>query len=171
MAKGIIKKFQKVMIPKQGNLRMITATGVIFMLLLAFSGCATSYWHFEQSPMITQIFDSYQSLPDHNYYFSGWEKKPDAIAGIHRNYTLTKDSGFGLKWKKFDPSAAALKEMVDGMHKQLGRKPNGALILDTTGSQVGVIYSLSNAIRRIKTVEDKRIAIWVYYSDDVASGP
>jgi hypothetical protein len=163
--------FAKVMITKQGELRMITATGLIFMLLLAFSGCATSYWHFERSPTITQIFDSYQSLSDHNYYFTGWEKKPDAIAGIHRSYTLTKDSGFGRKWKKFDPSATALKEMVDGMHKQLGRKPNGALILDATGRQEGIIYSLSNAIRRIKTVDDKRIAIWVYYPDDVAYGP
>lgn len=159
------------MIFKQGHQRMITAIGLVLILFLAFSGCATSYWHFEQSPMITQIFDSYQSLADHNYYFTGWEKKPDAIAGVHRSYTLMKDSGFGLKWKEFDPSATALKEMVDGMHKQLGRKPNGALILDATGRQVGVIYSLSTAIRRIKTVEGKRIAIWVYYPDDVAFGP
>lgn len=159
------------MTPKQGDLRMITVIGLIFMLFLAFSGCATSYWHFEQSPMITRIFDAYQSLPNQNYYYTGGEKKPDAIVGMHHSYTLTKDSGFGRKWQVFDPSATALKEMVDGMHKQLGRKPNGALILDTTGRQVGVIYSLSNTIRRIKTVEDKKIAIWVYYPDDVASGP
>lgn len=160
-----------VMIPKHGGLKMITATGLIFMLFLAFSGCATNYWHFERSPTITQLFDSYQSLADHNYYFTGWEKKPDGIAGIHGSYTLTTDSGFGNQWKKFDPSATALKDMVDGMHKQLGRKPTGALILDATGRQVGVIYSLSNAIRRIKTVDDKRIAIWVYYPNDAKYGP
>ncbi len=81
------------------------------------------------------------------------------------------DSGFGSQWKKIDPSATALKDMVDGMHKQIGRKPNGALILDATGLQVGVIYSLSNAIRRIKTVDDKQIAIWVYYPNDAKYGP
>lgn len=161
---------KKVVIIKHGDLRMLTAIGLIFILILAFSGCAINSWHFEQSPMITQIFDAYQSLPDYKYYFTGWEKKPDAIAGIHRSYALTKDSGFGRKWKKFDPGATTLKEMVDGMHKQLGRKPNGALILNATGNQVGVIYSLSNAVRRIKAVQDKRITIWVYYSDDVASG-
>ena len=163
--------FTNVMIPKHGGLKMITATGLIFMLFLAFSGCATNYWHFERSPEITGLFDSYQSLPDHNYYFTGWEKKPDALAGIHDGYTLTMDSGFGSQWKKFDPSATALKDMVDGMHKQIGRKPNGALILDATGLQVGVIYSLSNAIRRIKTVDDKQIAIWVYYPNDAKYGP
>ena len=162
---------KKVMIPKQGHPGTITASGMVLTLFLTFSGCVTSYWHFEQSPMITRIFESYQSLPDHNYYFTGWEKKPDALAGIHRSYVLTEDSGFGRKWQALAPSPTALKEMVDGMHKQLGRKPNGALILDAAGRQVGVIYSLSNAIRRIKPVEAKRIAIRVYSPDDVASGP
>jgi len=49
------------------------------------------------------IFKSYQILPDHRYYYSGAEGRPDAIMGIHPDYTLET-----TQWTEIDLTERSL---------------------------------------------------------------
>ena len=56
---------------------------------------------------ISQIFETYQILPNHKYYISAWGNIPYAIIGIHENYTLRE----GL-WKEVNLTPQLLRSWV-----------------------------------------------------------
>ena len=84
----------------------------------------------------TQIFETYQILPNHKYYISAWGNIPYAIIGIHENYTLRK----GL-WKEVELTSQLLRSWVFQMEPIYGYPPYGSNILDHEGNRLGVWYS------------------------------
>ena len=110
------------------------------MVFLALSGCSMSkYGRLESDRGIKQSFETYQVLPNHNYFFRGVSSKPTVIVGIENSYVLN------LKmWVPIDTDSEDFRRLIDivslqGMGKAF--EPWGFKIFDHTGSYVGVWYS------------------------------
>jgi hypothetical protein len=90
----------------------------------------------QRNAEISQIFETYQILPNHKYYISAWGNIPYAIIGIHENYTLRE----GL-WKEVNLTPQLLRSWVFQMEPIYGYPPYGSNILDHKGNRLGVWYS------------------------------
>lgn len=99
-------------------------------------GISLKYGKLERSKEITKIFETYQILPDHKYYYSGWGPVPYAIIAIDSQYKLRK----GL-WNPVEATVPMLRKWVREMDMIYGYAPYGSRILDHKGRQLGVWYS------------------------------
>ena len=114
---------------------------LIYLPLLIPSGWAVEvlgmkFGTLKRDAEITQIFETYQILPNHKYYISAWGNIPYAIIGIDKNYTLRE----GL-WKEVDITPQLLRSWVFQMEPIYGYPPYGSNILDHEGNRLGVWYS------------------------------
>jgi hypothetical protein len=114
---------------------------VLFVLIFAFSACAGSYGRVQENGKVNQIFITYQVLDDHRYYFSGPENRPEAILGVHQDYTLET-----TQWTQVSLTKEQLKEWVDVLnfyfHDLTHNRPYGYVILNPSGKQMGIWYSI-----------------------------
>jgi hypothetical protein len=138
---------------------MLLAAVILMVSLLA--GCASNQkargnmGTLKLSLEVSQIFQTYQVLPEYRYFFHGSVNKPNAIMGIDRNYTLVT-----RLWKEApDLTSEQLKRWVDRI---LGYLPPvrtfGAYILGPDGEQVGIWYS-PYPDAPVSVQPDKRIEI------------
>jgi hypothetical protein len=92
------------------------------------------------------------------YYFTGPEGRPDAIMGIYRDYTLET-----TQWTEIDLTEEQLKKLIDWInfhHRDNTRYyPDGFLILDHDGRQVGIWYSIWDWTTVI-VEENRRIMVY-----------
>jgi hypothetical protein len=115
------------------RLSAVIGLGLLFLLC----SCANSnYGKLEATQEITKIFDNYQILSDHSYYYSGLHGVPDAIVGIHSSYSLKSKM-----WQQVDFSSLLLRKWVDRMSYVHTVTPRGAWILGPDGNRIGVWYS------------------------------
>ena len=115
--------------------RLSTALGIGLLIMLC--SCTTSnYGKLQANPEITKIFDDNRILVDHSYYYSGLQGVPDAIIGLHTNYTLKSKL-----WQAIDFNSQLLKTWVNRMAYVHLVTPRGAWILDPEGQRIGVWYS------------------------------
>jgi hypothetical protein len=115
------------------RLSVVIGLGLLFLLC----SCASSnYGNLETNQEITEIFDNYQILSDHSYYYSGLQGVPDAIVGIHSSYSLKSKM-----WQQVDFSSFVLRKLVDRMSYVHIVTPRGAWILGPDGNRIGVWYS------------------------------
>jgi len=121
---------------------LLPAACLLMVSLLA--GCASNpearqnLGTLRLSSEVSQIFETYQVLPNHRYYYSGSSTKPKAIIGIDQNYSLDT-----RLWKEAaDLNSEQLKRWVDQI---LGFRPPvrtfGSSILSASGQKVGIWYS------------------------------
>jgi hypothetical protein len=114
---------------------------LLFMFIFALSACAGNYGRVQKSGKVDQIFKTYQVLDDYRYYFSGRENLPEAILGVHQDYTLET-----TQWTRVSLTEQQLKKWVDGLdfyfHDLPHHYPYGYAILDSSGKQVGIWYSI-----------------------------
>ena len=114
---------------------------ILIVLLIIVIGCAENYGRLVRDAEANKIFKSYQILPGHRYYYSGPEGRPDAIMGIHPDYTLET-----TQWTEMALTEEKLKKLIDWInfhHRSNTRHyPDGFLILDHDGRQVGIWYSI-----------------------------
>ncbi len=114
---------------------------LFFISLIVLAGCAQNYGRLQRNEEVDKIFKTYQVLPDHKYYYSGPEGRPDAIMGIHKDYTLET-----TQWVQFNISGNTLKKGVDSINfhnsNRVRNYPYGFIIFDPDGRQVGVWYSI-----------------------------
>ena len=122
----------------------IKRAGVTFVALLVLAGtlgCTEKYGRLKRSFEANQIFEAYQVLPHHNYYFSGPEGRPDAILGLHQNRHLKSS-----QWTPVELTPQQLKKMVDWLNFHYPNRtryyPYGAEIFDDAGNRVGLWYSI-----------------------------
>ena len=106
----------------------------LFFLLCSCAG--SNYGKLEASQEVTKIFDTYQILSDHSYYYSGMQSVPDAIVGIYSSYSLKSKM-----WQQVDFSSFVLRKLVDRMSYVHAVTPRGAWILGPDGNRIGVWYS------------------------------
>ena len=114
---------------------------ILSVLLIIVIGCAENYGRLVRDGEANKIFNSYQILQGHRYYFSGPEGRPDAIMGIHPDYTLET-----TQWTEMDLTEEKLKKLIDWInfhHRNNTRHyPDGFRILGHDGRPVGIWYSI-----------------------------
>lgn len=142
--------------------RKVWLPAVSIMMAGLLAGCALSpearkdFGTLKLSSEVSDIFQAYQVLPNHKYYYTGSDTKPLAIIGIDQNYTLET-----RLWKAApDLTSEQLKKWVDQM---LGFRPPvltyGSYILSATGQQIGVWYS-QYSITTVKVEANNQVMVY-----------
>ena len=87
----------------------------------------------------TDIWHSYEILPNHHYYIWGPVSQPFYIIGIDEKYQLTPSH-----WKPVDLTPAMLKNWFNYIDPRVGFSPFlwGSLITGPNGEQIGLWYSV-----------------------------
>ena len=119
----------------QRRLWFLAALGLSLLGLLCSCG-SSNYGKLQSSNDITQLFETAQVLPDHVYYYSGLEGVPDAIIGIHPNYTLREK-----RWNQVDFNHERLKKWTYRMRYVHLVSPRGSWILGPEGDRLGIWFS------------------------------
>ena len=138
--------------------RAICLGALCFISSSALVGCAENFGRLQRSREVDQMFKTYRVLPDHQYYFTGPEGRPDAIMGIQNEYTLETS-----QWTSFNASDDILKKWVDSInfHHNTGVRyyPYGSFILDPEGGRLGIWYSIWDWTTVVMK-DEKRIQIF-----------
>ena len=140
------------------KLKVCSLPGIIILFFIALAtpsgGTMSNYGRLESSPDITRAFEAYQIIPDHTYYYRGTFSKPDAIAGINKNFNLNSKL-----WVKIDTQSQDFRTLIDRSSfkgSDCGTVPSGFTILDHSGRNVGVWYSNIRAAA-VEVKEDGQI--------------
>lgn len=129
--------------------------GVLVTLVAVFTLAAcmsTNYGNLRSNPDTTRLFKKGEILPDHTYYYYGWEGAPDAIVAIQNDYRLQS----GL-WTRFDPEAGKLAQLISRMTVREMTRFNGAGLYDPAGNRMGVWWSDAPGAT-LKMADEKVIA-------------
>ena len=131
---------------------------MLIVLLIIFIGCAGNSGRLSRDDEANKLFNSYQILPDHRYYYSGPDGRPDSIMGIQRDYTLETSM-----WTEFDLSDGTLKKGINwiNFHHQTNarRYPYGFDIIGPDGKRIGIWYSIWDWTT-VLVEADKRVKIF-----------
>jgi hypothetical protein len=122
-----------------------TLLGVLVIVVIQsmLTGCATTAGKKSSgvvtSREATEIWHSYEILPDYNYYYSGPESQPNFLIGIDDRYKLMTEF-----WKPVDLTSAMLKNWFNYIDPRVGYSPFlwGALITGPNGERIGLWYSV-----------------------------
>ena len=126
----------------------------VFSNAIEIPGLKLKYGKLERSREVTKKFETYQILPNYNYYTHGWGTVPYAIIGLPNNIKLRK----GL-WRAVEVTAPLLRSWVSRMDAVYGFPPYGSLILDHEGKQIGIWYS-SKQWTTVVIEEDNQVAVF-----------
>lgn len=128
------------MLDKKG-IKIIAMHILLAIIQTVVSGCAGNYGRLERSLEVNRLFETHGILPDHKYYYSGPDAKPDGIIAIHKSYSLRS-----RLWKPIDITSEQLKNRVESMTDYVGHSIElyGSKILDHFGKQAGIWYSPHN---------------------------
>ena len=115
---------------------------VCTLILISFlaSGCAipANQGTLTRDGEVEQLVESATVLPNHSYYYTGSEARPDVIIAIDNSFTLTSKY-----WIKVDDVANQLMDwnrLIDNAHR-FKRAYKGFRIMTPGGSQSGIWYS------------------------------
>ena len=130
------------------------AAAICLSLYFSLYACTTpNYGNLQPSSEITKIFENNQVLADHLYYYSGLQGVPDAIIGIHPNYSLRSRN-----WQRVDFTALTLKTWVFRMTAVPLTKPQGAWILDPDGNRIGIWFA-SQRHTAVRLEQNNRVVV------------
>ncbi len=110
----------------------------IFVSAVFISCTAANYGGLRLSNEVNRLFESYQVLDDHNYYYSGSDNRPEAILGVHKDYTLSS-----TLWKPVELTPDQLRTWVNMMtdHRGTSFRTYGARVVAPGEKEIGVWYS------------------------------
>jgi len=129
---------------KIGKTTILSAL-VLVIILITLTGCATMEGKKSSgvftSREATDIWHSYEVLPNYNYYISGADSRPRYIIGIDNKYHLTSKL-----WKPVDLTPEMLDHWINYYRPRVGYSVNsyGAFIMDPNGERVGLWYAMRN---------------------------
>ena len=113
------------------------AATICLSLFFSLYACATTNnGNLQPSSEITKTFENNQILSDHLYYYSGLQGVPDAIIGVHTNYSLRSD-----RWRQINFTALTLKTWIFRMTAIPLNEPQGAWILGPDGNRIGIWFA------------------------------
>jgi hypothetical protein len=122
------------------NARRFKEIVTIMFWFMLLAGCAGGrYGSTVIDDQAKQIFETYQVLPEHRYYYSGPDAHPDAVIAI--------DSAFNLKsnlWKLVTPTPGQMKNWFNWLRPRVDWDvyPYGRYILSDDGRRIGLWYSV-----------------------------
>ena len=116
--------------------------GLLILSTVAMvAACASGFSHFERRVSVSNIFENFELLPDHQYYYNGLPYSPNAVVAVRAGYTLSSPY-----WHAAEPTQRELRQWMQEMLNVPGAEfnldPNGALILNDKGERIGVWYSV-----------------------------
>ena len=118
---------------------------IFFIVLFTLAGCAATAGKKSagvvHSQEATEIWHSYEVLPNYKYYISGAKSRPMYIIGIDDKYHLTSKN-----WKPVDLTPEMLNKWINYYRPRVGYSVNsyGAFIMDPNGERVGLWYAMRN---------------------------
>ena len=128
---------------KQKGKKTILSVLVLAIFLITLTGCAPTSG-IKSSGVVhsreaTDIWHSYEVVPNYNYYISGAESRPWYIIGIENKYHLTSKN-----WKPVDLTPEMLNKWINYYRPRVGYdlKVYGSFIMDPDGERVGLWYSM-----------------------------
>jgi len=121
---------------------------------MVLSACGTSNnGRLQNSREANLIFENNQLLPNHTYYYSGFQRIPYGIIGIDDTYTLRSS-----RWKPIELNPTLLNQLKYRMAHVYSLGPRGAWILDPEGNRMGIWYS-SRRSTRIRIEKNNQIVV------------
>jgi hypothetical protein len=127
---------------KMGKAAIVSVL-LLVVIQITGIGCATppsgKTSNIITSQEATDIWHSYQILPNYNYYYSGPVSQPNYLIGIDDQYHLTSQL-----WKPVDLTPDMLKNWFNYYKPRVGYSLDlyGADITDLDGNRVGLWYSV-----------------------------
>ena len=111
---------------------------VLPLLMVALlTGCFANYGKYKISRDVAGMFESLQVPDEYKYYYAGSDKDPDALMGLHRDYTLNNDL-----WKETDMNRDQMKKWIAEINLiGYSTTAHGRYILDPNGKTIGMYYS------------------------------
>jgi hypothetical protein len=127
--------------PRYKNMitKMYMAVSLVALSVMILGGCtATSKnGRLRGNNAVTELFENQQILPDHSYYFNGFQAIPYVIVAIDNQYTLRRSSA----WQHIKPDPDYLKQLVTRMQIVYAGIPQGAWIMGPNAERLGIWYS------------------------------
>lgn len=122
---------------KYGFCDFVIRLAPVLFILAFFTGCLANYGKYRLSGDVAKMFESLQLPGDYKYYYAGSDKDPDALMGLHRDYTLNNDL-----WKETEMDSKQLSGWIDEINL-VGYLSSayGHYILDPAGKIIGIYYS------------------------------
>ena len=115
----------------------------LVVVLSALSACATTTGRKGSSIIpgreATEIWHSYEILPNYHYYYSGPNSRPNFLIGIDDKYQFTSKL-----WKPVDLTPEMLKNWFNYINPRVGYSQDtyGAFIIGPNGERLGLWYSM-----------------------------
>ena len=126
------------------KLRNSTIVTVFFLVVIlsTLTGCAATAKKSSgviTSREATEIWHSYEILPNYKYYYIGPDAEPRYIIGIDDKYHLASKN-----WKPVDLTPEILNKWLNFIRPRVGYDPDpfGAFIVGPNGERIGLWYSL-----------------------------
>ena len=116
-------------------------------------GCTQKFGGLKRSKEVTDNFETNQILPDHRYYYNGFEAVPYAIVGIHNDYVLRSSA-----WKKINLTPEILNKLLVRMQAAYTPLPQGAWIIGPDEQRLGIWYS-SERFAAVKLIQENHIKL------------
>jgi hypothetical protein len=146
------------------NIKKLCLPAALFLTaLFLLAGCKTlasiKSGQFVARGEVRKAFEEGQVNPAYMYYYSGSDAHPIAILGVDK--TVKFDTG-GL-WKPIKNPSENLPPLVKGMDDRvlgLMQVTWGYSLLDDTGKQIGVWYSIPSGTTAVIVREDGTVMIY-----------
>ena len=138
----------------RARIRFFLCSLILATVAASFAGCSPLVaGRLQSSPEVTDMFESSQILPNHQYYVSGFYRIPYAIIAVDNNYQLRTGH-----WKPMEIDPTSLNQLLYRMEHVYSLNPRGAWILDQEGNRLGAWYS-SQYQTLVKREKDGRIVV------------
>ena len=128
---------------KTTGFRILAITSLFLLGVCASVFAGSKYGKLERSRDLQKQIESYQVLPDHNYYYSGGHARPNAIIGIHKDYQLVTG-----QWQSVQISSGQLQKWITSISPDTSMGPKGyygAYIISPDGKKAGFWYSIQSS--------------------------
>jgi len=135
------------------NLKICLMASLVVLSLWVLNGCTAKYGRLQGSNDVTTLFETQQILPDHTYYYNGFQAIPYVIVGIGTQYNLSSSI-----WHPIKLTPALLNQLTVRMQSVYSRSPQGARIIVPNNERIGIWYSTERQAT-VRLREENRIVI------------
>ncbi len=135
------------------NMTICLRVSLVVLSLCVLNGCTAKYGRLQGSSDVTTLFETQQILPDHAYYYNGFQAIPYVIVGIGHQYNLSSSI-----WHPIKLTPALLNQLTVRMQSVYSSSPQGARIIGPNNERIGIWYSTERqAMVRLR--QENRIVI------------
>ena len=138
-------------------IKMCLTVSLVALSMSMLGGCsaASKNGRLQRNSAVTELFETQQIMPDHSYYYNGFQAIPYAIVAIDNQYTLRSSA-----WQEIKPDPDYLKQLVTRMQIVYSGIPHGAWIMGPNAERLGIWYSTERQTA-VRLREDNSILLAV----------